>query len=460
MPLSVVVLAAGKGSRMNSALPKVAHKLAGKPLLMHVIDSARQLKPEEIIIVTGFEGETVKSCLSGFQSELSVPLRWVDQSEQLGTGHAVQQALPFLDKRNHTLILYGDVPLIKAATLAALIEKPSPETLNLLTVNLDDPSGYGRIIRDDSGMVARIVEHKDATPEELRVHEVNTGIMALSGEQLADLLGKINNDNAQKEYYLTDIIALHRKSKGCIATSQPANANEVQGVNTKIQLALLERELQLELANELMESGVSLADPSRLDCRGNITVGQDTFLDYNVLLEGNVTIGKHCIIEPGVIIRDSTIGDHCHIKSSTVVEGAVLESHIKAGPFARLRPGTYLCEKVEIGNFVEIKKSKVGVGSKAGHLSYLGDAEIGANVNIGAGTITCNYDGANKHKTTVGDNVFIGSDTQLIAPLTIGTGATVGAGTTVTSDIPKESLAISRTKQKNLQGWKRPKKSR
>lgn len=458
MPLSVVVLAAGKGSRMQSSLPKVAHRLAGRPLLQHVIDSANRLEPEEIIVVYGFGGDQVKACLTPYTDESAAKLKWVEQKEQLGTGHAVKQALPLVNKRNKILILYGDVPLIQVETLKDLIKENDPRTINLLTVDLQDPSGYGRIIRSVDGDVESIVEHKDANQDQRRVNEVNTGIMALQGEQLMSLLNQVTNNNQQGEYYLTDIIALHRGESGKVSTAQPGSENEVQGINTKAQLALLERAYQSYKADQLMESGVILADPSRLDCRGEIEVGSDTFIDANVLLEGKVKIGSNCLIEPGVIIKDSCIGNECHIKAYSVIEGVTIEDGVKAGPFARLRPGTHLADKAEIGNFVEVKKTKVGKGSKAGHLSYLGDAEIGSNVNIGAGTITCNYDGANKHKTILGDNVFIGSDTQLVAPVTVGNGATVGAGTTVTSDVPEESLAISRTKQKHLADWKRPKK--
>ncbi len=453
MGFSVVILAAGQGTRMRSAQPKVLHKLAGKSLLGHVVDRARQLAADNIQIVYGHGGAQVKAA---FPDE---DLHWVEQSQQLGTGHAVQQALPSLDNEDRVLILYGDVPLISERTLASLVEFIPEQGIALLTVNLLDPTGYGRIVRNADGKVTAIVEHKDANPGQLEIQEVNTGIMALNAGDLGRWLGKIDDDNAQGEFYLTDIIAMAAEAGG-VHTVQPGQAFEVEGINSRRQLATLERLYQQCRAEWLQDGGVTLADPARFDLRGELACGRDGFFDINVVIEGSVTLGENVHLEQNVLLRDCYIGDNCRIKANSVIEGARLEAGCEVGPFARLRPGTHLRENAFIGNFVETKKIDMGRGSKASHLAYLGDAEIGERVNIGAGTITCNYDGANKHKTVIGDEVFIGSDSQLVAPVRIGKGATIGAGTTVTADVKEEQLCISRVKQKQIDGWQRPKKQK
>ncbi|MEM9102326.1 MAG: bifunctional UDP-N-acetylglucosamine diphosphorylase/glucosamine-1-phosphate N-acetyltransferase GlmU [Pseudomonadota bacterium] len=452
MGLSVIILAAGKGSRMRSDLPKVLHQLAGKPLVSHVIDKAKKLSPEQIVIVYGHGGDTVKEVLN------DDALIWAEQKEQLGTGHAIAQAMPHVNLSNQVLTLYGDVPLIEEETLKQLIDCGSGKCLGLLTVTLDNPTGYGRIIREN-GDVQAIVEQKDASESQLSIKEVNTGILCLEGELLQDYLKKIDNNNAQGEYYLTDVIGLHTNSGQSVITVNPSSELEVEGINDRVQLASVERRFQAQQATHWMHQGVTLVDPQRIEFRGDIHIGQDSFVDINVIFEGHCTIGKKCHIESGVILRNVRLGDNCHIKAHSILEECECESSVKVGPFARIRPQTYLSSKTQIGNFVEIKKTRMGEGSKASHLTYLGDAEIGRDVNIGAGTITCNYDGANKHKTTIKDNVFVGSDTQLVAPVTLGEGVTVGAGTTVTQNVNDGELVISRTRQKTIPGYKRPVKN-
>ena len=453
-PLSVIILAAGKGTRMKSAFPKVLHQLAGKPLVNHVYDTAISIGAESVCVVYGHEGEMLLNNCKDFNCHFA------EQKEQLGTGHAVDHALPYLSMHDTVLILYGDVPLTSEETLKNLVDKVDDETIALLTVKLDDPMGYGRIVRDENEKVQCIVEQKDASPEQLHITEVNTGIMALKGDLLRDMLAKINNDNAQGEYYLTDVIGLAvaegKKIEACFA----ANEHEVAGVNSRIQLAELERIYQLEHAKKLMESGVTLADPSRIDIRGNISVGQDIFIDTNVTLSGDVTIEDFVQIGQGCVINDSTIAAGTIIKPYSVIENAVISTQVEVGPFARIRPGTELAANSKVGNFVETKKASIGEGSKINHLSYVGDSEVGKNVNIGAGTITCNYDGANKHKTTIKDNAFIGSDSQLVAPVTIGEGVTVAAGSTITKDTSDKVLVLTRVKQKEMTGWKRPVKNK
>lgn len=449
--LNIVILAAGQGTRMKSQLPKVLHPLAGKPLLSHVIDTARSLKPAKIIVVYGHGGEQVPRALVGDD------LTWVEQAEQLGTGHAVEQAMGEIDSDSMLLVLFGDVPLIQTTTLAELVRLGS-EGLGLLTVHLANPAGYGRIIRNSHGEVLRIVEEKDASEAERSITEINSGIMCTSAKQMRDWLSQLENKNAQREYYLTDTIGMAVKAGISVKTAHPVAQQEVAGVNSRSQLAELERYYQLQLAEQLMASGVTIIDPARLDIRGQISSGLDVTLDINVVLEGVIKLGNNVRIGPGCVIKDSEIADDVEIKTMSVIEQAKIGQGAKIGPFARLRPGTELAEDVHIGNFVEIKNSQVGIGTKINHLSYVGDTTVGKSVNIGAGTITCNYDGANKYRTIIGDHAFIGSDTQLVAPVEVGEGATIGAGTTLTNDAPAEELTLSRVKQKTITGWQRPKK--
>ncbi|MWV10842.1 UDP-N-acetylglucosamine diphosphorylase/glucosamine-1-phosphate N-acetyltransferase [Pseudomonas sp. R-28-1W-6] len=451
MSLEIVILAAGQGTRMRSALPKVLHPVAGKSMLGHVIDCARQLQPQRIHVVIGHGAEVV-------QERLAAPdLNFVLQAEQLGTGHAVAQALPFIDAER-VLILYGDVPLIEAETLQRLLQQVGPEQLALLTVRLDDPTGYGRILRNAAGVVQAIVEQKDASAEQRAIKEGNTGILAVPGKRLADWLGRLSNHNAQGEYYLTDVIAMAVADGLVVATEQPQDAMEVQGANDRLQLSQLERHYQQRAARRLMAQGVTLLDPDRFDLRGEVTVGRDVLIDVNVILEGRVVIEDGVQIGPNCVINNSTLRRGAIVKANSHLEGAELGEGADCGPFARLRPGARLGAKAHVGNFVELKNAVLGAGAKAGHLSYLGDAEIGARTNIGAGTITCNYDGANKFRTVLGEDVFIGSNSSLVAPLTLGDGATTGAGSTVTQDVPAKTLAVGRAKQRNIEGWKRPTK--
>ena len=447
--MNIVILAAGQGKRMHSNLPKVLHPLAGKALLAHVVDTARQLAPEKLCLVYGHGGEAVRTALT------APDLAWVLQAPQLGTGHAVQQALPHLGASGTTLVLYGDVPLIQAATLKRLVQA-SHDALAILTVELADPSGYGRIVRDSEGQVVRIVEQKDATPSECAIREVNTGIMAMPTACLGDWLGRLSNSNAQQEYYLTDIVGMAVAAGLPVRTANPQHAWEVLGVNSKVQLAELERIAQRNIAERLMEQGVRLADPARLDVRGELVCGRDVFIDVNCVFEGKVVLDEAVEVGPNCVIKNASIGAGTRLAAFTHIDDAVVGADGVIGPFARLRPGTVLAEDVHVGNFVEIKKSRVAAHSKANHLAYIGDAIIGSRVNVGAGTITCNYDGVNKHQTVIEDDVFIGSDTQLVAPVTVGRGATLGAGTTLTKDAPPDSLTLSRAKQLSLATWKRP----
>ncbi|WP_417780402.1 bifunctional UDP-N-acetylglucosamine diphosphorylase/glucosamine-1-phosphate N-acetyltransferase GlmU [Stutzerimonas xanthomarina] len=453
MSLDIVILAAGQGTRMRSALPKVLHPIAGQSMLGHVIDTARGLKPKAIHVVIGHGAELVRERLA------SDDLNFVVQAEQLGTGHAVAQALPALTAER-VLILYGDVPLIEAATLDRLLHKVGSQQLALLTVSLDDPTGYGRIVRDERGLVQAIVEHKDANAEQKQISEGNTGILAVPGERLGDWLGRLSNSNAQGEYYLTDVIAMAVADGLTIATEQPQHAMEVQGANDRIQLADLERHYQQRAARHLMAQGVTLRDPARFDLRGEVTVGRDVLIDVNVILEGNVVIEDGVEIGPNCVIRNSTLRRGAVVKANSHLEGAELGEGADCGPFARLRPGAVLGAKAHVGNFVEVKNSHMGEGAKAGHLAYLGDAEIGARTNIGAGTITCNYDGANKFRTVMGEDVFIGSNSSLVAPVNLGDGATTGAGSVITADVPAGSLALGRARQTLNEGWQRPQKIR
>ncbi|BFN26187.1 MAG: bifunctional N-acetylglucosamine-1-phosphate uridyltransferase/glucosamine-1-phosphate acetyltransferase [Gammaproteobacteria bacterium HGW-Gammaproteobacteria-9] len=451
MSLDIVILAAGQGTRMRSALPKVLHPVAGKSMLGHVIDTARALQPQSIQVVIGHGAEQVRQRLSGDD------LDYVVQAEQLGTGHAVAQALPNLSAER-VLILYGDVPLIEAETLQRLLQKVGPEQLALLTVTLDDPTGYGRIVRDARGEVQAIVEHKDASDEQKAIREGNTGILAVPGSRIGEWLGRLSNSNAQGEYYLTDVIAMAVADGLRVATEQPLDAMEVQGANDRIQLAELERHYQQRAARRLMAQGVTLRDPARFDVRGELSVGRDVLIDVNVVLEGTVVIEDDVQIGPNCVIKDSTLRRGAIIKANSHLEGAVVGEGADCGPFARLRPGAVLGKKAHVGNFVELKNATLGDGAKAGHLSYLGDAEIGARTNIGAGTITCNYDGANKFKTVMGEDVFIGSNSSLVAPLHLGDGATTGAGSTITEDVPAHTLGLGRGRQRNIDGWQRPTK--
>ena len=447
--LNVVILAAGQGTRMKSALPKVLHSLAGRPLVQHVISTSKKLNPASINVVYGHGGEQV-------QQQISDPgINWVHQAEQLGTGHAVDQVRSQLEDEQLVLILYGDVPLISVETLTDLLEQ-AKEGFSLLTVSLNNPQGYGRIVRNKEGLVENITEEKDASDEIKKINEVNTGILAVKADLLKNWLGKLDNNNAQKEYYLTDVIAMAVKDNYVVHTTQPDNEYEVMGVNNRLQLAELERHYQKELANTLMTNGITLADPSRIEVRGEITHGQDISIDINTVFEGHVSIGNNVSIGANCVIKDSKIGDDVVILPMSILDNASVGKGSRVGPFARLRPGAVLSENTHIGNFVEIKKSFIGVGSKVNHLSYVGDTLVGKGVNIGAGTITCNYDGANKHQTIIEDNVFIGSATQLVAPVKIGKNATVGAGSTITTDVTENELAITRVKQKSIQGWKRP----
>lgn len=446
--LNIVILAAGKGTRMNSTLPKVLHQLAGRSLLGHVIDTARQLKPNKIIVVYGYGGEAVPDA---FEDKDIV---WVEQKEQLGTGHAVQQTIPFLDKDARTLILLGDVPLLNAESCQQLLKRT--QELGLLTVSKNDPSGYGRIVRNAQGGISAIVEHKDATPEQRAIDEVNTGIMAVNNSHLVSWLSSLKNHNAQSEYYLTDIVAMAVKDGYKVSSETTADESSVAGVNSKQDLAGLERVYQLRKATALMQAGVTLSDPFRIDVRGELQAGRDVEIDVGCIFEGKVTLADGVKVGAYCVIKDCSIGSGTAIAPFTHVDQAVIAEQCRIGPYARLRPGTELAAETHIGNFVELKNAQVDTGSKINHLSYIGDTTVGKQVNIGAGTITCNYDGANKFRTVIEDNAFIGSDTQLVAPVTVGAGASIGAGSTITADAPAGKLTLSRVKQFTVSGWKRP----
>lgn len=451
MELTTVILAAGQGTRMKSSKAKVLHQIAGKPMVSRVVDSVVGMT-DKTVIVYGHNGADV------IETELAIPVTWIEQKEQLGTGHAVKETICEIKDESIVLILYGDVPLIKQATLNTLVALVNPKQMALLTINLENPIGYGRIIREDNS-VKRIVEQKDATYAELLINEVNTGIMAVNGQHLKKWLGKINNINAQGEYYLTDIIEMAVDDGVDVLTTQPISEYEVMGVNSRAQLNELERYYQTTLAEELMASGITLADKNRIDIRGSVKVdGTDSFIDINNVFVGEVTIGENVSIGPNCVITNVEIGNNVTIKANCVLEDCIIGESCTVGPFARLRPGAELGDSVHVGNFVEIKKSKVGDNSKVNHLSYIGDAEIGVGVNIGAGTITCNYDGVNKFPTIIQDGAFIGSGTQLVAPINIGKGATLGAGTTLTKDAPGEALTVTRAKQMTLKNWKKPTK--
>jgi len=447
--MNVVILAAGMGKRMQSALPKVLHPLAGKPLLAHVVDTAKTLAPSTLCVVYGHGGDAVPS---GFADQA---LSFAKQEPQLGTGHAVAQALPFIDDNAATLVLYGDVPLTRPATLQRLLAAAGNDKLAVLTETVADPTGYGRIVREH-GKITRIVEQKDANEAERAIQEVNTGIIVAPTAKLRAWLAALSNDNAQGEYYLTDVIAAAVADGVEVVSAQPADIAETLGVNSKAQLAQLERVYQRRIADTLLEQGVTLLDPARLDVRGALTCGRDVSIDVNCIFEGKVEIEDGVVIGANCIIKNARIGKGAQIKPFTHIDDAVVGAAAQVGPYARLRPGAELGEDVHIGNFVEVKKSKIAARSKANHLAYIGDATIGSGVNIGAGVITCNYDGVNKFETIIEDDVFVGSDSQLVAPVRIGKGATIGAGTTLTKDAPADQLTLSRAKQMSLPGWTRP----
>ncbi|WP_269621106.1 bifunctional UDP-N-acetylglucosamine diphosphorylase/glucosamine-1-phosphate N-acetyltransferase GlmU [Zhongshania sp. BJYM1] len=450
MTLEVVILAAGQGSRMRSKRPKVLHEVAGKSMLRHVIDVAEKMGADKTHIVIGHGASVVKDSVK------QIDVLWALQAEQKGTGHAVAQALPAISDKAQVLILYGDVPLISPETIRKLHSDKADDALTLLTVNLDDPTGYGRIIRDDGKKVVAIVEQKDATPEQLIVKEVNTGIMSASAKNLKRWLPQLQANNAQGEYYLTDIVAMAVAENMNINVCHASHPMEVQGANTRQQLQLLERYYQQQAADMLMTNGATLADAGRIDIRGTLQTGEDVFIDINCVFEGDVVLGDGVSIGPNCHIINATIAANCEVKSNSVIEGTVVAEGCSIGPFARLRPGTVLANGVKIGNFVETKKANIGEDSKVSHLSYIGDAEIGRDVNVGAGTITCNYDGVNKFKTEIADNAFVGSNTALVAPVSVGKNATIGAGSTITGNIAEGELAIARAKQRNISTWKRP----
>ncbi len=452
--LSVIILAAGKGKRMYSELPKVLHPLAGRPLLSHVVDVALGLDARKTLVVYGHGGESLLERLNG------LAVSWVEQSEQLGTGHAVAQAIPHVPDEDIVLVLYGDVPLINPDTLKRLVALAGTDRVALVTVELENPTGYGRILRDPAGGVTGIVEEKDADPDQAAIREVSTGIMAAPAGRLRQWLSALGNDNAQGEYYLTDVIAMAVKDGLSVHTVHPASLQEVTGVNDRVQLAELERSFQRIQVEALMLAGVTVADPGRLDIRGDVSAGKDVFIDVNVVLEGRVRLGEGVRIGPNNYLKDTEVASGTQILPNCVIEDSFIGPSSRIGPFSRLRPLVHLVERVHVGNFVELKNSRVDGGSKISHLSYVGDSEVGCNVNVGAGTITCNYDGANKHKTVIGDHAFIGSDTQLVAPVTVGAGATIGAGSTITRDAPADELTLSRSPQTTKKGWKRPVKKK
>jgi bifunctional UDP-N-acetylglucosamine pyrophosphorylase/glucosamine-1-phosphate N-acetyltransferase len=453
MSLSVVILAAGKGTRMRSSLPKVLHPIADKPMVSHVIDSARQLGAVNIYVVYGFGGEVLKATLT--TSNMGDDLTFIEQKEQLGTGHAVDQASPFLKEDEDVLVLYGDVPLTKVSTLENLLQAKPDNGMSLLTVHLANPNGYGRIVRTN-GQVVGIIEQKDAAPEQLLINEANTGILFAKGGDLKRWLSGLSNENAQGEYYLTDIIAAAHNEGKVIATAHPETEIEVEGANNRVQLAALERAYQARLAEELMIAGASLRDPTRIDIRGSLSIGSEVSIDINCIFEGAVTLANNVKIGANCILKNCTIGDNVEIKPNSIIEDASIGQNCSVGPFARIRPGSIMNKDSHVGNFVEMKKTTLGEGSKAGHLTYLGDAQIGKNVNIGAGTITCNYDGVNKSQTIIDDHAFIGSNSSLVAPVSIGNSATIGAGSVIAKNVDKDDLAIERSKQRQIKNWIRP----
>jgi bifunctional UDP-N-acetylglucosamine pyrophosphorylase/glucosamine-1-phosphate N-acetyltransferase len=451
-PLHVVILAAGQGRRMHSNLPKVLQPLAGRPLLAHCLDTVRALDPADVCVVIGHGAGDVRAAFP------DAKVSWALQEKQLGTGHAVMQAMPNVKGDGLVLVLYGDVPLIEAGTLRSLAQAASGGSLALLVQELDDPTGYGRIVRDGSGRVAGIVEQKDSNEAQRAIREVNTGILAAPRDRLEEWLAGLRNDNAQREYYLTDVVAAAVRDGVPIEVRRPSSTAECLGVNSKAELAQLERFLQMKQATRLLDAGVTLADPARVDIRGELSCGKDVFIDVNCIFEGRVVLGDRVRIGASCILRDVTVGEATEIKPFTLAEEADIGAGARIGPYARIRPGTRLEDEVHVGNFVEVKASTLGKGSKANHLAYVGDSTVGRDVNIGAGTITCNYDGANKHRTVIEDNVHIGSDVQLVAPVTIGRGATIGAGATIVKDVPPGGLTLTEAKQVTKPDWKRPRK--
>ncbi|MDF1653859.1 MAG: bifunctional UDP-N-acetylglucosamine diphosphorylase/glucosamine-1-phosphate N-acetyltransferase GlmU [Coxiellaceae bacterium] len=452
MGLNVVILAAGKGKRMISDIPKVLHKLAGVPMLERVVRTAEKLNPKGIQVIYGNGGSKVRETLD------YLPVEWVPQEEQLGTGHAVMQALPAIDDGDQVLVLYGDVPLISDETLSLLLNNTANNALGLVVTELEEPAGLGRIIRNELGNIVAIVEHKDANEQQLLIREINTGILTTSAANLKRWLPMLENSNAQDEYYLTDIVSLAVQDGVAVGGILARTQQEVQGVNDRWQMAQLEHYYQFEMAKKLALSGVAVMDINRTYVRGDVDISQDVVLDVNVVMEGTVKLGKHTRIGPNVMLKDTIIGEAVTIGAHSVLDGVILEDNCEVGPFSRLRPGTILRRGAKVGNFVELKKTILGEGSKANHLAYLGDTEVGENVNIGAGTITCNYDGVNKHRTVIEDDAFIGTNNSLVAPVTVGKMATTGAGSTITADVPENTLAVGRGKQKNIDGWKRPAK--
>lgn len=452
MSLTIIILAAGQGKRMQSRLPKVLHKLADKSLLEHVVNAAQSLNPQNIYVVYGHAGDQVRNQLTHLETN------WVEQKQQLGTGHAVAQAIPLIDDNAQVLILVGDAPLITPTTLQHLIQQTPKDSVGMVTINMPNPTGLGRIVRDQAGKVIAIVEEKDATPTQKQIQEINSGIIVAPANKLKNWLTNLKNNNHQNEYYLTDIVAMAVADKINITTTNANSPEEVQGINDRVQLAQLERYYQRKRAEQLMLNGVTLLDPKRLDIRGELDCAPDVTIDINVIIEGKVTIGSGSHIGPNTILRDVTIGENVVIKSNSVIEEATIANDCTIGPFARIRPGTQLANEVHVGNFVEIKNSEVAAKSKINHLSYVGDATIGQGVNIGAGTITCNYDGANKHRTIIEDEAFIGSNTALVAPITVGKRATIGAGSTLNRDAPADTLTLSRAEARTVSGWKRPTK--
>jgi len=450
--LNIVILAAGKGTRMYSEKPKVLHALAGRPLVQHVLDCATALQPQQVCVVYGHGGEAVPQAMQQYSA------KFVIQEPQLGTGHAVQQAMPHLADAGQTLVLYGDVPLIQHSTLHQM--QQAAGGLVLLTVDLDNPAGYGRIVRNEQGDVLSIVEEKDASPEQREIREVNTGILLAPTGKLREWLANLQNDNAQGEYYLTDIVGMAVRQGIAVHTVQPAHEWEIHGINSKAQLAVLERAWQQVEAGRLLAHGVTLADPARIDVRGKLSCGRDVEIDVGCIFEGEVRLGDNVQVGAYSIVKNATIADGTRIAPYSLIDSSEVGANCHIGPYARLRPGTKLHDEVHIGNFVEVKNSEIAANSKANHLSYIGDSTIGSRVNIGAGTITCNYDGANKYRTIIEDDVFIGSDTQLVAPVRVGKGATIGAGSTITKDTPEGELTLSRSKQMTVSGWKRPTKKK
>ena len=453
-PFSIVILAAGQGKRMKSALPKVLQPLAGRPLLKHVIDTARSLEPAAIHVVYGHGGDQVREALK------DEPVSWVLQTERLGTGHAVMQAMPGVPNDHVVLVLYGDVPLISRSTLSELLSIAGTQQTGLLTVELEDPTGYGRIVRGKRNGVQKIVEQKDASKKELKIRECNTGVLAAPARLLKKWLKSLRNDNSQGEYYLPDVIAMAAKEKVAVNPLVARNVIEVLGVNDKTQLAELESAFRRQVARDLMLAGVTVVDPARLDVRGSVTHGSDVFIDVNVVLEGNVKLGDRVRIGPNCVVRNSEIGDDTEVLPNCVVDSAVIGKSCNIGPFARFRPTSTLDDGVHIGNFVEVKNSTLGENSKANHLAYVGDAQVGSRVNIGAGTIIANYDGANKHRTTIADDVHTGSNSVLVAPITVGAGATIAAGSTVAKEVPAGKLTVARARQTTIEEWQRPTKEK